>query len=360
MLAPLIFNTFVKPFFRLIRFDNLLFLIILIGVMEKWVVAPIMNHFLLPEPLLWWHLLLLIVAVVCIAAGGYVINDYFDVKIDRINHPDELVVTREVTKEQAMHLFYGFTAVGIASGVALSIVLKSTALFTVFVLIPGLLWFYSASYKRQFLLGNLIVSVLAALVPITVGLAGDAAVKLTYGEDSVAAMLFANVYIYLLFFAAFAFLCADIDKTDLWVFNSLDSVHINAAHGAELAKHLRAAFHICPKVKKHIAAVKSGNYGGKCRPLNSLYALYNKGCADDDCAGAACADIGVALSVGKCFKPDGKGAFLIALHNLRRLCANRHNKGCVDKFKSGNSVFLANFAHFRFVADGNNINAKLL
>ena len=56
--APLIFNTFVKPFFRLIRFDNLLFLIILIGVMEKWVVAPIMNHFLLPEPLLWWHLLL--------------------------------------------------------------------------------------------------------------------------------------------------------------------------------------------------------------------------------------------------------------------------------------------------------------
>lgn len=205
--APLIFNTFVKPFFRLIRFDNLLFLIILIGVMEKWVVAPIMNHFLLPEPLLWWHLLLLIVAVVCIAAGGYVINDYFDVKIDRINHPDELVVTRDVTKEQAMHLFYGFTAVGIASGVALSIVLKSTALFTVFVLIPGLLWFYSASYKRQFLLGNLIVSVLAALVPITVGLAGDAAVKLAYGEDAFGTMLYANVYIYLLFFSAFAFLC---------------------------------------------------------------------------------------------------------------------------------------------------------
>ena len=196
-----------KPFFRLIRFDNLLFLIILIGVMEKWVVAPVMNHFLLPEPLLWWHLLLLIVAIVGIAAGGYVIDDYFDIKIDRINHPDELVVTREVTKEQAMHLFYGLTAVGIASGVALSIVLKSTSLFTVFVLIPGLLWFYSASYKRQFLLGNLIVSVLTALVPLTVGIAGDAAVRLTYGEDAVAVMLYANVYVYLLFFAAFAFLC---------------------------------------------------------------------------------------------------------------------------------------------------------
>ena len=210
--APLIFNIFVKPFFRLIRFDNLLFLIILIGVMEKWVVAPVMNHFLLPEPLLWWHLLLLIVAIVGIAAGGYVINDYFDIKIDRINHPDELVVTREVTKEQAMHLFYGLTAVGIAAGVALSIVLKSTSLFTVFVLIPGLLWFYSASYKRQFLLGNLIVSVLTALVPLTVGLAGDAAVRLTYGEDAVAVMLYANVYVYLLFFAAFAFLCTWIGE----------------------------------------------------------------------------------------------------------------------------------------------------
>lgn len=197
-----------KPILKLLRFDNLLFLIILVGVMEKWVLRPVMAHYQLPEPLMWWQLVMLIAAVVLIAAGGYVINDYFDVKIDRINRPDDLVITRDVSKQTAMYIFYGLTGAGIACGLALSFVLRSMSLLTVFVLTPGILWFYSASYKRQFMVGNLVVAAMAALVPLTVGIAADAAIKLQYGADSMQAQYLVNLcYIWMLGFGIFAFLC---------------------------------------------------------------------------------------------------------------------------------------------------------
>lgn len=178
------------------------------GAMEKWVLAPVLKHHLLAEALTWWQLLLLILGVVLIAAGGYVINDYFDVKIDQINRPDDLVVTRSVSKQTAMYVFYGLTAVGVGCGVAVSALLHSMSLFTVFVLTPGLLWFYSASYKRQFMVGNLIVAALSAMVPVLMGMATEASLKLQYGSDSVAAQYFANqCYVWMLGFAAFAFLC---------------------------------------------------------------------------------------------------------------------------------------------------------
>jgi 4-hydroxybenzoate polyprenyltransferase len=65
-------------------------------------------------------IVLLIVATIFIAAGGYVLNDYFDVKIDRINRPDSVVVTNEISKSMAMTLHQVLTAVGILSGLALA------------------------------------------------------------------------------------------------------------------------------------------------------------------------------------------------------------------------------------------------
>jgi len=196
-----------KSIIRLLRLDNLLFLVILMGAMEKWVLAPIMAQYQLPEPLLWWQTVLLIAGVVLIAAGGYVINDYFDVKIDQINRPDDLIVTHDISKQTAMYIFYGTTGAGIACGIALSIVLHSISLATVFILTPGILWFYSASYKRQFMLGNLIVAILAGLVPITVGIAAEAAIKHAYGVESMAAQYLTNMcYVWMLGFGMFAFL----------------------------------------------------------------------------------------------------------------------------------------------------------
>jgi 4-hydroxybenzoate polyprenyltransferase len=56
---------------------------------------------------------LLVLSTVLIAAGGNVINDYFDTRIDRINKPGDVIVGRTVKRRVAM------TAHGVLSGLGL-------------------------------------------------------------------------------------------------------------------------------------------------------------------------------------------------------------------------------------------------
>jgi 4-hydroxybenzoate polyprenyltransferase len=191
---------------RLVRWSNLLFLAALVWLMEKWVAVPILNQAAFGEQLPWYILLLLIAATVCIAAGGYVINDYFDVKIDRINRPDEVVVTRTVSKPAAMRLSLILSGVGIVFGIAVAAYLRSMTIGILFVLIPGLLWFYSSSYKRLFMIGNVIIALLAGLTPMLVALANVAQLQLLYASILPYTTLVRDLYMWLGGFALFAFL----------------------------------------------------------------------------------------------------------------------------------------------------------
>ena len=194
----------------LVRWQNLLMTAIVLFVMEKWVATPILCAAYFGEQLPWWLLTLLMLATVLITAGGYVINDYFDVKIDQINRPDRLIVTRSVTKPEAMRLFQVLTAAGIVCGIVASVCLRSWVTAVIFVFVPGLLWFYSASYKRQFLVGNLIVALAAALCPLLIAIANVAWLKHLYGDVNGIDVLSLttlphDLYLWIGGFAAFAF-----------------------------------------------------------------------------------------------------------------------------------------------------------
>ena len=196
----------IKPFLQLLRIGNLAFLVILLYVMEKWVAAPLLQQEQFGELMPWWILTLLILSVVCIAAGGYVINDYFDVKIDRINRPDDLIVTRFISRDAAMYLFYVLTAVGLVAGAAVSWWAHSWTLLFTYVVIPGLLWFYSASYKRMFLIGNLVVAFAAAIVPLLVAIANADYLRHLYQEALAYSPIVGELYVWTGGFSAFAFL----------------------------------------------------------------------------------------------------------------------------------------------------------
>ena len=191
---------------RLVRWSNLLFLAALIALMEKWVAVPILNKLAFGEQLPWYLLLLIGSAVVLIAAGGYVINDYFDIKIDRINRPDEVIVSRTVSKPAAMRLSLVLSGVGIACGLSAAVLLRSWTIGSVFVLVPGLLWFYSSSYKRLFMIGNLIIALLAGLTPMIVAMANVAQLRLLYPTILPYTDLVHDLYVWIGGFALFAFL----------------------------------------------------------------------------------------------------------------------------------------------------------
>lgn len=191
---------------RLVRWGNLLFLGALVWVMEKWVAVPILNAAAYGEQMPWYILLLLEIAVILIAAGGYVINDYFDVKIDRINRPDAVIVTRTISKPAAMRLSICLSAAGAACGILEAILLRSMTIGILFVIVPGLLWFYSGSYKRLFMIGNLTIALLAAVTPMLVAITNVAILQLRFETILPYISLPHDLYAWLGGFALFAFL----------------------------------------------------------------------------------------------------------------------------------------------------------
>jgi 4-hydroxybenzoate polyprenyltransferase len=115
----------------------------------------------------WYDFVLLVTATVFITAGGYVINDYFDIKTDLINK-GKVIVGTKIPRRQAIMWHSVFNIAGVAAGLYISYKAGYIWLGTMFLVVSGLLYFYSASYKRQFLIGNIIVSLLTAMVPMLV------------------------------------------------------------------------------------------------------------------------------------------------------------------------------------------------
>lgn len=132
---------------------------------EELVLPP---HFGAQMPLL--HFLLLILSTVLIAAGGNVINDYFDTRIDRINKPGDVIVGRSVKRRVAMtgHAMLSGAGLLIGAFVAWRSGLLQWAAISPFAI--GALWTYSTTFKRQLIIGNGLVATLTALVTLTVGL----------------------------------------------------------------------------------------------------------------------------------------------------------------------------------------------
>lgn len=197
----------IRDLFYLLRVPNLIFIAILLYVMENWVAVPILQLAGIDGLLPWWILTLLIVATVLVAAGGYVINDYFDVKIDRINRPDQIVVTRSITKEQTMRLFIGLTLSGIVLGLSVAVIVHSSTLAGIYILTPGLLWFYSSSYKRQFIIGNLIIGFCSAVTPLLIAITNVSLLIQELGKQMEFAPLSILLYVWLGGFSIFAFFC---------------------------------------------------------------------------------------------------------------------------------------------------------
>jgi 4-hydroxybenzoate polyprenyltransferase len=119
---------------------------------------------------------LLVLAALLVAAAGYIINDYYDVKIDAINRPDRLVVGRVLRRRHAMLAHLLLSGVGVVLAAALSWRLGGVTLGAAL-----LLWGYSARFKRIALVGNVSIAALTAalvLLPELQLLTGQRAVWL--------------------------------------------------------------------------------------------------------------------------------------------------------------------------------------
>src|SRR5690606_34862812 len=101
------------------------------------------------------NLLLLVLSTLLIAAAGYIINDYYDVKIDYINKPKRVVVGRILKRRGVMVAHTILNFMGILIGFYLSIWVGIISVGSAF-----MLWWYSNQLKRLPFIGNFFIAVL--------------------------------------------------------------------------------------------------------------------------------------------------------------------------------------------------------
>ena len=191
-------------FFRLIRIKNLVVIILLqyllrygllIPMLEFYGMAPVLSHF---------RFALLVLTTVFLAASGNVINDYFDIKIDRINRPDKVVVGKVYHRRSVLLMHVFFTFIGVFAGFFLAYIYRKESYALMFILIPILLWYYSTTLKKQVLIGNLVISLLTALVPYFVVSLEFSALIRVHGEAVIATEACSTAWFWTTGFALFA------------------------------------------------------------------------------------------------------------------------------------------------------------
>jgi len=155
-------------FFKLIRWPNLVFIALTQVLFFYCVVQPVLfgNLHMARE----YHTLFLILCLssVFIAAAGYVINDYFDLNIDLVNKPERMVVDRSISRRWAIFFHMLFSLTGVLLGFYIGLkngnwIIGFANMGCVFVL-----WFYSTTFKKRLLTGNVLISLLTAWVVFVV------------------------------------------------------------------------------------------------------------------------------------------------------------------------------------------------
>lgn len=155
-------------YLKLIRWTNLLIVAGTLCLMRWFILEPLLKFAGFSLLFSTLDFLLMVLSAVCYTAAGYVINDYFDTQTDTLNRPESVIVGKEVSRRAAMALHFALNSLAAILGVYISFHIGIPALAIICLIIPGILWFYSTTYKRQFLLGNIIVALLTALVPLAV------------------------------------------------------------------------------------------------------------------------------------------------------------------------------------------------
>ncbi len=137
-------------FVKLIRLENLLIIVFTQYLAAIFLLEGI--HILNID------LFLLSFSTVILAAAGYIINDYYDVKIDYINKPDRVIVGKVIKRRVVIFWHTALNFIAIAIGTFLD-----WRIGIIHFLVAFMLWLYSNLLKRYPFVGNFTVAMLTGL-----------------------------------------------------------------------------------------------------------------------------------------------------------------------------------------------------
>ncbi|MFU8844022.1 MAG: geranylgeranylglycerol-phosphate geranylgeranyltransferase [Bacteroidales bacterium] len=159
-----------SAYIKIIRPVNLL-IIILTQVLFRFFIVD--NYFGLggaESGFNYIEFMILVLATILIAAGGYVINDLYDIKADEVNKPEKIIAGVFISKKTLKFYYAALTSTGVLLGVLLAFRVSFLSLGLIFPAIAIMLWLYSSEYQHTALLGNLMIGLMSGLVVFIVWL----------------------------------------------------------------------------------------------------------------------------------------------------------------------------------------------
>jgi 4-hydroxybenzoate polyprenyltransferase len=154
-------------FFKLIRWPNLFFIALTQSLFYYCVFKQLLpDSSVHPQNQLLFYLL--VTASVLIAAAGYIINDYFDLQIDIVNKPEKVVVDKIIKRRWTIVWHWLLSGIGLLLSFYISRQIGNWIIGIANVFSVLLLWFYSTTFKKKLLTGNVIIAALTAWVVLVV------------------------------------------------------------------------------------------------------------------------------------------------------------------------------------------------
>jgi len=151
-------NTFFRKTFSLLSVIRGYNIIILIAAQYLAAIFIFSESKILSSIIYDIHLLYLVIATVCVVAAGYIINNFYDLKADRINRPLKSGVDAYIKQETKLSLYFLLNFLGFSFGWLVS--WRAALFFSMYIF--GI-WLYSHKLKRLPLTGLLSASTLTIL-----------------------------------------------------------------------------------------------------------------------------------------------------------------------------------------------------
>jgi 4-hydroxybenzoate polyprenyltransferase len=150
----------IAAFFKMIRLSNLVFIALTQVLFQLCIYYPLYKEQIPSGDI--GSFILLLFASLFIAAAGYIINDYFDINIDEVNKPDRMVVDKLISRRWAIAWHFMLSTAGVLLTMLALPVFQKWYLIAANIFCVALLWFYSTTFKRKLLIGNITIALLTA------------------------------------------------------------------------------------------------------------------------------------------------------------------------------------------------------
>jgi len=151
-------------YFRLIRPINLGVIALTQYLLYYLIITPNIQAYITLSKHSHLSFFLLVLCTILLAAGSYIINDIFDISIDKINKKNRLIVSNHITIKHAWIYYFIVSFTGFVIAFYLAYHLDKFDLLWIYPAAIFGLYKYAHSWKKQFIIGNIIVAGFSAFV----------------------------------------------------------------------------------------------------------------------------------------------------------------------------------------------------